>query len=86
VTAALQLTQDAFIRHLALEMLDRAVKSAVSDHDFYRLALNGLSNHHAGPSEANGALPYTKRGRAQVLNGRAVRPPAGSVPESTPLP
>jgi hypothetical protein len=54
-------------------MLDRAVKSAVTDHDFYRLALNGLSNHHAGPSEANGALPYTQRGRAQVRNGR---PPA----------
>jgi hypothetical protein len=58
VPATLKLAQDALVRHLALEMLNRTVKTAVSDHDLYRLALNGFSNHR-GSFQIN----PTKRGR-----------------------
>jgi hypothetical protein len=66
VTATLQLTQNAFVRHLAFEMFDGAIKSAVSDHDLYGLALNGFSNHRRSFRVKTGSQPYTTRRDSQV--------------------
>jgi hypothetical protein len=40
VTAALELAEDAFGRHLALEVLDRTLESTFTDVNFDRLTLS----------------------------------------------
>jgi hypothetical protein len=50
VTAALELTEDAFGRHLALEVLDRTLESSFTDVNFDRLTLYGLNHERFSSS------------------------------------
>ena len=44
MTAALELTEDAFGRHLAFEVLDRTLESTFTNVNFDRLALYGFDH------------------------------------------
>ena len=48
MAAALQLTQDAFTGHLALEVLDRSLDTLVADLDLERFTLNGFAGIRHG--------------------------------------
>jgi hypothetical protein len=48
VAPSLELTEDAFRGHLALEMLDRALDAFVADDDLERLTLNGFAGVRQG--------------------------------------
>ena len=48
MTAALELTEDAFGRHLAFEVLDRALESTFTDVNFDWLTLYGLDHERFG--------------------------------------
>ena len=60
VTAALQLAEDAFTRHLALEMLDGSLDALVSDLDFERFALNGFAGIRQGTGDMADPFPDCK--------------------------
>lgn len=51
MAAALQLAQDAFTRHLALEMLDGSLDALISNLDFERFALNGFAGIRQGTGD-----------------------------------
>ena len=55
--AALELAQDAFTRHLALEMLDGTLDTLVADLDFERFALNGFAGIRHGDGGYGRPLP-----------------------------
>ena len=58
--AALQLAQDAFARHLALEMLDGSLDTLVTDLDFKGFALNGFAGIRQGTGDMADRPPDCK--------------------------
>src|SRR5687768_1830135 len=70
VAAALELAQDAFSSHLALEVLDGALDALVANLDFERLTLNGFSG--------------VRQGTADMADLRAHCNPAAKAPFSRP--
>src|SRR5882724_8050097 len=57
VPAALELAQDAFTGHLALEMLDGTLDALVADLDLERFALNGFAGIRHGDGGYGRPLP-----------------------------
>jgi hypothetical protein len=51
VPTTLQLAEDAFARHLALEVLDGSLDTLVADLDFKGFALNGFARIRQGTGD-----------------------------------
>lgn len=74
MTAALELTEDAFGRHLALEVLDRTLESAFTDVNFDRLTLYGLNHERCRSSYERRRLTQCTQPRkeAWIFRGQAI--------------
>ena len=64
MTAPLELPQDAFRGHLALEVLDGPLDAFVADDDFEGLTLDGFAGVRQGGSSMTDSFVVFKRYRA----------------------
>ena len=73
MAAALELTEDAFGRHLALEVLDRTLESTFTDVNFDRLTLYGLNHERFYSSCERRRLTQCtqQRKEARIFQGQA---------------
>lgn len=73
MTAALELTEDAFGRHLAFEVLDRTLESTFTDVNFDRLTLYGLNHERFCSSYERRRLTQCTQPRkeARIFQGQA---------------
>ncbi len=72
MTTTLELAEDALGRHLALEVLDRALESTFTDVNFDRLTLYGLNHERFCSSYERRRLTQCTEGRkeAHVFQGK----------------
>ena len=70
VPTALQLAQDAFTGHLALEVLDGSLDTLVANLDFKGFALNGFARIRQGTGDMAERLPDCKLLSGDSANSR----------------